>query len=60
MILLEVKNLVKHFKVGGGLLKKPLLNRAVDDVSFSIKEGETLGRIWVRENHLWKDDIKVV
>jgi oligopeptide transport system ATP-binding protein len=45
MILLEVKNLVKHFKVGGGLLKKPLLNRAVDDVSFFIKEGETLGLV---------------
>ncbi|MGC1122188.1 MAG: ABC transporter ATP-binding protein [Candidatus Methanofastidiosia archaeon] len=45
MTLLEVKNLVKHFKVGGGLLKKPLLNRAVDDVSFSIKEGETLGLV---------------
>ncbi|MBU6998831.1 MAG: ABC transporter ATP-binding protein [Theionarchaea archaeon] len=45
MNLLEVNNLVKYFKVGGGLLKKPLINRAVDDVSFSIEEGETLGLV---------------
>lgn len=35
--LLEVKNLKKHFKVKNGLL------HAVDDISFSINKGETLG-----------------
>ncbi|MEG0773239.1 dipeptide ABC transporter ATP-binding protein [Clostridium sp.] len=35
--LLEVKNLKKYFEVSNGLLS------AVDNVSFSIKEGETLG-----------------
>lgn len=34
---LEVKNLKKYFKTSGGLL------HAVDDVSFSIKKGTTLG-----------------
>ncbi len=39
-ILLEVKNLKKHFPVkNGGTLY------AVDDVSFAIKEGETLGLV---------------
>lgn len=37
-ILLEVKNLKKYFKTG----KKDIL-KAVDDVSFYIREGETLG-----------------
>lgn len=35
--LLEVRNLKKYFGVGGGLL------HAVDDVTFSLKAGETLG-----------------
>lgn len=35
--ILEVQNLKKHFQVGGGTL------HAVDDVTFSIEEGETLG-----------------
>jgi oligopeptide transport system ATP-binding protein len=37
--LLEVKHLVKHFPVGRGVV------RAVDDVSFSIEKGETLGLV---------------
>ncbi|MGI5971446.1 MAG: ABC transporter ATP-binding protein [Oscillospiraceae bacterium] len=37
MALLEVKNLKKYFKVNGGVL------HAVDDVSFSIDAGKTLG-----------------
>ena len=36
-VLLEVKNLKKYFKTPGGML------HAVDDVSFAINEGETLG-----------------
>jgi len=38
--ILEVKNLKKYFKVG-----KNALLKAVDDVSFAIKEGETLGLV---------------
>ena len=37
--LLEVRDLVKHFEVGRGLV------RAVDGVSFSIERGETLGLV---------------
>ncbi len=44
-MLLEVKNLVKYYKSGEGFLKKAELVRAVDDVTFSIKEGETLGLV---------------
>lgn len=35
--ILEVKNLKKYFKVGAGML------HAVDDVSFSVEKGTTLG-----------------
>jgi peptide/nickel transport system ATP-binding protein/oligopeptide transport system ATP-binding protein len=45
MVILEIKELKKYFNVGGGLLKKPELNRAVDNVSFTIDEGETLGLV---------------
>ena len=45
MKLLEVQGLKKYFPVGGGMLKKPEMNRAVDDVSFVIEEGETLGLV---------------
>nr|WP_096230452.1 oligopeptide/dipeptide ABC transporter ATP-binding protein [Thermoanaerobacterium sp. RBIITD] len=38
-VILEVKNLKKYFHVSGGVLK------AVDDVSFNIKKGETLGLV---------------
>ena len=37
--LLEVRNLVKHFPVGKGAV------RAVDDVSFTLRRGETLGLV---------------
>lgn len=39
-VLLEVKNLCKYFNIG----KKGIL-KAVDDVSFSIRQGETLGLV---------------
>ena len=42
--LLEIKNLKQHFDVPNGFLKSLKL-KAVDDVSFSIKEGETLGLV---------------
>jgi oligopeptide/dipeptide ABC transporter ATP-binding protein len=41
--LLTVDNLSVTFPIGGSLLRKPLLLHAVDDVSFSLKKGETLG-----------------
>ena len=40
--LIEVKNLVKHFPVPG---KRKSVVHAVDNVSFSIKRGETLGLV---------------
>ena len=45
--LLVVKNLHVHFptRKGGWLLGKPGLLRAVDGVSFTIHEGETLGLV---------------
>ena len=39
-VILEVKNLKKYFNVG-----KEKLLKAVDNVSFAIKEGETLGLV---------------
>ncbi|OKH88318.1 ABC transporter ATP-binding protein [Thalassospira sp. TSL5-1] len=44
-VLLDVKNLKVHFDVpaGGFLFKKTVPLKAVDDVSFQIKAGETLG-----------------
>jgi oligopeptide/dipeptide ABC transporter ATP-binding protein len=44
--LLEVKNLVKKFPITGGLLGREVTSvKAVNDVSFSIKKGETLGLV---------------
>jgi oligopeptide/dipeptide ABC transporter ATP-binding protein len=44
--LVKVKNLVKYFPVRGGLLQRvQAWVQAVDDVSFSIYEGETLGLV---------------
>ena len=42
--LLEVKNLKQHFDIPNGFLKSLKL-KAVDDVTFEIKEGETLGLV---------------
>lgn len=44
--LLVVKNLVKHFPVRSGLLQRTFAwVKAVDDVSFAVKSGETLGMV---------------
>ena len=44
--LLEVRNLRKFFPIVKGTFRKVVGNvRAVDDVSFSIQEGETLGLV---------------
>jgi len=46
-VLLEVKNLIKYFPVTKGLIleRKIADVKAVDDVSFSIHHGETLGLV---------------
>lgn len=46
-IILEVKNLKMYFPVGGGFLsRKPVgYVKAVDDLSFIVKRGETLGLV---------------
>ncbi|MEP9380681.1 oligopeptide/dipeptide ABC transporter ATP-binding protein [Aquabacter sp. CN5-332] len=41
--LLDVKSLTKHFPIGGGLFAEKKIVRAVDDVSFSVGKGETVG-----------------
>jgi len=45
-VLLEAKNVVKYFPIKGGVLLKEIASvKAVDDVSLSIKEGETVGLV---------------
>ena len=41
--LLKVENLSKNFSISAGLLSKPLQLRALQDISFTVKRGETLG-----------------
>src|SRR5512136_1088079 len=44
--LIEVKDLVKYFPVRGGLLQRVVAwVQAVDNVSFTIREGETVGLV---------------
>jgi peptide/nickel transport system ATP-binding protein len=44
--LLEVRNLRKYFPIAKGMLRRVVGQvRAVDDVSFSVQEGETLGLV---------------
>jgi ABC-type oligopeptide transport system ATPase subunit len=46
-ILLEVRRLVKHFPLTSGVLLQRVVGliKAVDDVSFFIRKGETLGLV---------------
>ena len=45
-VLLEVKNLVKHFPVKAGIFQRTVaVVKAVDGVSFQIKKGETFGLV---------------
>ncbi len=44
--LLDVQNLVKYYPVMGGLFKTKVADvKAVDDISFTIKRGETFGMV---------------
>ena len=43
--MLEVSRLVKHFTKGGGVLGGSAVVRAVDDVSFDVRQGEIFGLI---------------
>jgi len=44
--LVEVRSLVKHFPIVGGVLQRTIAQvQAVDDVSFTIRRGETLGLV---------------
>jgi len=44
--LVEVRDLVKHFPIHGGILQRTVgLVQAVDGVSFEIRRGETLGLV---------------
>src|SRR5690554_2019278 len=42
-VLLNVENLTKRFAIDAGLFRKPAILTAVDDVSFTVNRGETLG-----------------
>ena len=46
-VLVEVNNLKMHFPVTSGLLfqREVAQVKAVDDISFSIRKGETLGLV---------------
>jgi oligopeptide transport system ATP-binding protein len=41
--LLRVEKLSKSFMIGGGLFRKPVELKALQDISFSVRAGETLG-----------------
>ena len=43
--LLQVRHLKKYFKTGHGML------HAVDDISFDLERGKTLGLVEVSPNH---------
>ncbi|MFA1820081.1 ABC transporter ATP-binding protein [Virgibacillus oceani] len=43
--LVEVKNLKKYYEISRGLFKPKLVVKAVDDISFSIKTGETFALV---------------
>jgi oligopeptide transport system ATP-binding protein len=45
MALVEVRGLVKYFTRGGGLFREKSVVKAVDEVSFTIEEGETFALV---------------
>ena len=44
-VLLEVRDLTKHFHIAGGIGRAGGTVRAVDGVSFSVQRGETVGLV---------------
>jgi oligopeptide transport system ATP-binding protein len=42
-VLLEIKNLSKSFSIPTGLLARPLELKALQDITFTVERGETLG-----------------
>jgi oligopeptide transport system ATP-binding protein len=45
-IILDLTNVRKHFTIGGGVFRgRPLVIQAVDDISFALRKGETLGLV---------------
>ncbi len=44
-VLISLQNLRVYYKLGGGLFKQTRYVKAVDGVTFDIKEGETLGLV---------------
>src|SRR5690625_6853043 len=45
-VLLEVRNLKKYFPIRAGFFKRKVGDiKAVDDISFTIKKGETFGLV---------------
>lgn len=44
-VLLQVKNLKKYFEISQGMFREKIVVRAVDDVSFSVKKGETFALV---------------
>jgi oligopeptide transport system ATP-binding protein len=42
-VLLTIEKLSKSFSLSGGLFSQPLILKALEDISFSIRRGETLG-----------------
>lgn len=44
--LLEIRNLIKHYPIGGGFLRPPTgAARAVDGVDLTVRPGETMGLV---------------
>ena len=41
--LIKVENLSKYFSISAGMFSRPLQLKALQDISFSVKRGETLG-----------------
>ena len=41
--LLEIEDLKKTFSISGGLFSRPLTLTALEDINFTIRQGETLG-----------------
>ena len=50
--LLRVEGLSKSFSIGNGMFGKRLELKALQDISFSVKRGETLGIVEIGRAHV--------